>query len=136
MVAFARPVDCSSGYGVTQVDTAIDGIPLSVGGIPYKKGVGTHAPSVWSTALYGKAARFHALAGVQDNNSGGSVEFIVLGDGKVLFRSGIMRNHDKPKEINVDLTGVQKLTLQVTDGGDGNNSDHADWIEPELTPAN
>ena len=119
---------------MTQVNKAIDGVPLSVGGIPYKKGVGTHADSIWTTPLRGRAARFRALVGVQDNTSGGTVEFIVLGDGKVLFRSGIMRNHDRPKQIDVDLTGVQTLTLQVTDGGDGIQYDHADWIKPELIP--
>ncbi|MCX6145612.1 MAG: NPCBM/NEW2 domain-containing protein [Ignavibacteriales bacterium] len=34
--------------------------------------------------------------------------------------------------VNVDIAGARKLYLVVTDGGDGSNWDHADWIEPKL----
>jgi hypothetical protein len=34
---------------------------------------------------------------------------------------------------SLNLSGVQTLTLQVTDAGDGNSADHADWIAPEIT---
>jgi len=35
-------------------------------------------------------------------------------------------------EIDVDITGAQRLFLVVDDGGDGFDCDHADWIEPRL----
>jgi len=35
--------------------------------------------------------------------------------------------------IHVNIEGAKKLYLVVTDGGNGNNWDHADWIEPTLT---
>jgi hypothetical protein len=28
---------------------------------------------------------------------------------------------------NVDVSGVRRLTLRATDGGDGRNFDHASW---------
>lgn len=34
--------------------------------------------------------------------------------------------------FNVDISGAKKLYLVVTDGGNGSNWDHADWIEPRL----
>ena len=63
----------------------------------------------------------------------GSVEFVVMGDGRELFRSGVMHSGDPAKPVRIDLKGVDALTLIVTDGGDGNKSDHADWINPEIT---
>ena len=39
-------------------------------------------------------------------------------------------------KVTVDIAGAKKLYLVVTDGGDGNNWDHADWIEPKLTGKN
>jgi alpha-galactosidase len=36
-------------------------------------------------------------------------------------------------EVKLDITGVKKLYLVVSDGGDGGNWDHADWIEPILS---
>lgn len=39
-------------------------------------------------------------------------------------------------EVKVKIGGARKLYLVVTDGGDGNDWDHADWIEPKLTGKN
>jgi hypothetical protein len=36
-------------------------------------------------------------------------------------------------DVNVDITGAKKLYLVVTDGGDGINCDHADWLKPILS---
>ena len=59
----------------------------------------------------------------------GSVEFRVIGDGKIMWRSGVMRGGQAAKHVDVDLTGVKKLVLQVGDTGDGVDSDHGDWAE-------
>jgi hypothetical protein len=34
--------------------------------------------------------------------------------------------------VKADIAGAKKLYLVVTDGGDGNNWDHADWIGPKI----
>lgn len=39
---------------------------------------------------------------------------------------------EQSTEVNVNIAGGKKLYLVVTDGGNGNNWDHADWIEPKL----
>ena len=39
-------------------------------------------------------------------------------------------------KVSVDISGAKKLFLAVTNGGDNNNWDHADWIEPKLTGKN
>jgi alpha-galactosidase len=123
------------GYGEATVDASVLGAPLLVGGRSYEAGIGTHAPAVWTLPLAGKATEFRAKVGVQqysDNPGVGSVEFLVRGDGRELWRSGVLRGSDAAKEVRVKLAGVQTLTLEVTDGGDGNRSDHADWLEPVI----
>ncbi len=40
-------------------------------------------------------------------NEPGSVEFIVYGDEKVLFKSGIMHGGDAAKPIDVPLAGIE-----------------------------
>ena len=40
-----------------------------------------------------------------------------------------------PVAIDVDITGAKELYLVVTDGGDGNSCDWADWIDPVLVAA-
>ena len=65
----------------------------------------------------------------------GSVVYIVKGDDKVLFQSGVVRSTSPPKPAAaVDISGVKRLVLQVTDAGDGMSYDQAYWIEPRLQP--
>jgi len=107
---------------------------LTVAGQVYKHGIGTHAKSSLVLDVQGKATRLTALVGVDDDpkTHPGSVEFVVLGDGKVLWQSGILQGGMAAKPLAVDLAGVKSLELRVTDGGDGVDSDHADWLEAKL----
>lgn len=121
------------GWQRPQVDSGVAGYPLGIADVAYETGLGTHAPFSWKLPLDGKATAFRALVGVQDapgrTDKPGSVEFIVRGDGKELFRSGVMRGGMAAKKVDVPLQGIKELELVVTDGGDGNTSDHADWID-------
>jgi hypothetical protein len=120
------------GWGQPRVDAAVSGAPLRVAGRAFESGVGTHAASSWALRLGGKATEFRAWVGVQeyaDNPGVGSVEFIVRGDGRVLWRSGVLRGRDAAKEARVDLTGVRELVLEVADAGDGIASDHGNWLD-------
>ncbi|MCW3062431.1 MAG: glycosyl hydrolase family 35 [Capsulimonas sp.] len=120
----------SQGWGSPQVDKSVGGGPLSIGGRKFAHGVGSHAAGEFALDLHGSARRFSAWVGVDDDaQSPGSVTFQVLGDGKVLWESGVMRAGAPAKEAGVDLRGVQRLTLRVEDAGDGNGMDHADWAE-------
>jgi hypothetical protein len=40
---------------------------------------------------------------------------------------------EQSTSVKVNIEGVKKLYLVVTDGGNGRHWDHADWIEPRLT---
>jgi hypothetical protein len=124
----------SQGWGSPQKNRSVGDSPLRIGGVDYPAGLGTHAPMNWAIELDGQGVSFSALVGMQDlgEKEKGSVEFLVLGEGKVLFKSGILRSGDKAVPVKVDLAGAMTLTLQVTDAGVGTNADHADWIAPEI----
>lgn len=120
----------SSGWGNPQVDKSISGARLSIGGIIYTNGVGTHAPSVLHIALNKGAARFTALVGVDDDVGGSpiaSVEFKVYTKKMLAFDSGVMRAGDAAKKVDVDLAGAEKLVLVVSCAEDFFGYDHADW---------
>ena len=124
----------TSGWGTPQIGKDVQDRPMRIAGHLYAHGVGTHAPSVGVVLLDGLAGRFEASVGVTDGlPEGGSVEFIVSGDDKVLFDSGVMRGGQPAKLVDVPLTGVRVLKLEVTDGGDGVNSDHANWADAEIS---
>ena len=125
----------TSGWKTAQVDQSVAGLPLKIGSQAFAHGIGVHAPSAATIKLDGKAKSFRAQVGVNTDghNEQGSVEFLVTGDGKTLWRSGILRGGDAPKAVDVPLAGVRKLTLEVTDGGDGKDSDHGNWAEAVIS---
>lgn len=130
----------SNGWGPVERDKsngdkpAGDGAPLSIGGKTHAKGLGVHAASEITVWLDGACRTFHAEVGIDDEtDQRGSVAFQVLGDGKQLADTGTVRGTDKARSVDVGVTSVRKLTLQVTDGGDGNNFDHADWADARVS---
>ncbi len=123
----------TSGWSVPKADLGVVGKPISIGGKQFARGIGTHAESKLRVDLGRKAKRFLAKVGVDDSaGNQGSVEFIVAGDGKTLWQSGLVTNGTPAIAVNVDISGVRVLDLRVTNGGDGSGSDHADWAEANI----
>jgi alpha-galactosidase len=123
----------STGWEKAHVNRSIENNELSIGGKKFDKGVGTHANSSIRVSVDGKAKRFVALVGVDDEvGNKGSVRFLVFGDGKVLFDSKVISGGEAAKKIDVSLVGVKIVELQATDSGNGNNSDHADWVDAKF----
>ncbi|WP_049797336.1 glycoside hydrolase family 97 catalytic domain-containing protein [Kribbella flavida] len=134
--------DETNGYGRPQQRDRSHGgdnepATLSIAGKTFGKGVGSHAPSSLTTWLGGACSRFFAEVGVDDGTTTGegSVTFVVLGDGRQLAGTPVIRAGETAHLLDVDVTGVKRLTLATTDGGNGKNSDHADWGTASLTCA-
>ena len=119
------------GYGSPQKDRSVTEKPLSIAGRKFERGVGTHAPGFLWVELSGRAEKFIASVGVDDGASGqpGSVVFRILGDGKKLWESAVMRPGDIPASVELPLNGVKNIVLMVGDAGDGIAYDHADWAD-------
>ena len=120
-------------WGQPQANRSVDSHPLTLHGKRFEHGFGTHANSTFRLALGGKAERFTATVGVDDEvGQKGSVVFKVTGDGKTLWESGVLHGGDPAKEASVDLSGVKMLVLGVGDAGDDINYDHADWADARI----
>ena len=119
-----------------QKDTSINGNTLTLRGTTYANGIGTHAASTIVYNLAGAYTNFLSDVGIDDEEIGkgtGSVDFQVIGDGKVLFDSGVLTNGSPVVSINVSVTGVNTLTLVATNGIANNiDYDHADWANAQL----
>jgi alpha-galactosidase len=122
------------GYGVPMKNKSLDGNTITIAGKTFERGFGTHAVSSLLILLEGKAAIFSAQVGIDDEVAGRepAVEFELIGDGKKIWSSGIMRLGDTARFCSVQLAGVQKLELVVADGGNGNYYDHADWADAKF----
>ncbi len=118
------------GWGRPRRDASVDGNALRIAGQSFKKGLGTHADSILYVQLDSGSRRFTAMVGVDDEvTQPGTVEFRILGDGKELYKSGMIKRGDKAKQVDVDVSGVKMLALTVGGGADGINYDHADWAD-------
>lgn len=122
-----------------------DGKPMLIDGVAFNTGLGVHAPSDVRFHLDGRCnGKFVAAVGVDDEVAErGSVVFQVFLDDNMVYDSGLKRGSDEREDIAIQLTGSQQLRLVVSDGGDGNVDDHADWgaarvmdcAEIEMKPA-
>jgi uncharacterized protein (TIGR01370 family) len=114
-----------------------DGKAIKLGGVTYAKGLGVHANSRIAYALSGACSSFTASIGLDDEvrfqTQNGSVVFQVWADGTKLYDSGVMTPTTATKSVNVNLSGRTSLELVVTDAGNGNWYDHADWANPQVS---
>ncbi|MBD7969936.1 NPCBM/NEW2 domain-containing protein [Paenibacillus gallinarum] len=107
--------------------------------VSYTRGIGAHSNS---TIVYDLTDKnfdyFTSFVGVdrQMYGSVGSVSFEVFVDGEKKFDSGLMNSKAPQKFVEVDMNGAKELKLVVTDGGNGNGSDHATWGDTKLHFAN
>lgn len=65
----------------------------------------------------------------------GSVQFIIDGDGRLLWESGLIKQADPAQPFRIGLEGIHELRLIVNDGGNGNQEDWAAWLNLNLDNA-
>ncbi|MFJ7198938.1 MULTISPECIES: NPCBM/NEW2 domain-containing protein [unclassified Streptomyces] len=133
-------LSAANGWGPVERDTsngesgAGDGNPLTIGGTVFAKGLGVHADS--SVEFYtGRACdTVTAQVGVDDEKgTKGTVAFEVWADGTKVAATGVLTNAMPAQPVTADVSGAQVVRLVVTDGGDGVDSDHADWADLRIT---
>ncbi|MDR3269418.1 MAG: NPCBM/NEW2 domain-containing protein [Tannerella sp.] len=110
-------------------------IRLSVSGRRFANGFNARAESLVYIELDGKTHSFSAAVGVDDRSNVSpddtfkkdylTAAFFVIGDGKTLWQSGVMKYGDAPKAFTVRLDGVKSLLLKAT-APSGNT--YVDWI--------
>lgn len=147
-VAFVDKFDlsgatCGMGKRVRACQS-VDGHPLTVGGVQYKSGFGTHPESAILFRADGKVLAFDALVAIDDDaataGSGKSygkpmAEFRVWADGRVVWSSGELKLGQKPVEAHVDLAGAREIVLETTGCGEWSAFDatNADWLDARFT---
>ncbi|NNM85417.1 MAG: alpha-galactosidase [Phycisphaerales bacterium] len=122
------------GWGVPHKNRSVDNTPIIIAGRHFKRGIGTHAQSVFRIALHQQAEKFTAMVGLDataDNH--GAVIFEVLADNKVVAQSPLMKGGDAARPITADLRGAHYMTLLVKIGPYGMDFCHADWADPVIT---
>lgn len=119
------------GWGRPVVNRLPDeAMVIQVGGKLFERGLYAHAPSSYAYDLDRKWKKLSVGAGLASGHDG-SVEFVIVGDGKTLWSSKRVADAEL-KKLELDIVGVKELVLKVEDGGDGNGSDWGVWVDPKL----
>ena len=99
----------------------------------YPKGLGVHAPSTVEYYTGRRCTTLTAVVGVDDEKGPiGSVVFQVFADNTKVAETPILTGVMPGVPLTADITNATTVRLVVTDAGDGNNSDHADWADTRL----
>jgi hypothetical protein len=87
-----------------------------------------------------RASEFTALCGIPEHSGSGYyslVDFLVLVDGRCVFRRDQVRHDSQPIPVKVEIGPQDRfLTLVVTDGGNGHYEDAAVYALPYLELTN
>ncbi len=109
------------------------GQPMQMNGLKFRKGLGVSAASQVSYHLSGDWQLFRADVGIDDRcRHAGGLQFQVLGDGKLLFDSGLVQAPAVVKP-ELDMRGIGQLTLRTL-GAKGKDASHvcANWANAML----
>ncbi|MDR3341161.1 MAG: NPCBM/NEW2 domain-containing protein [Candidatus Symbiothrix sp.] len=113
---------------------------LKISGRHFANGIHSRTESVLYIELDSETSAFSAEVGVDDRSTAhrrdtvkkeeSTAEFFVIGDGKTLWQSGLMKYKDAPKHFTVKLDGVKSLILKSV-GQPG--ASHIDWVNAFFT---
>lgn len=125
-------VSATNGFGPVEKDQsngigeANDGLTITLNGVTYAKGLGTHAQSVIIYSLNGNYTRLQSDIGIDDEIACGYLRFNVYKDNVLAFQSTPMIASSPTQSIDIDITGTNMLKLEVDMLGD-ETCDHGDW---------
>lgn len=113
-------------------DVSLESRPLALDGKRYSKGLALHCRTELVYRLPGRFRWFRAIAGIDDAvRPQGHVCLVVRGDDRALLECTITGT-DPPRPIELDLTGVRRLTLLVDFGDQLDVGDHLDLCEARI----
>ncbi|NUP66794.1 MAG: alpha-galactosidase [Nonomuraea sp.] len=127
-------------FGPVEKDTsngekaAGDGRPITIEGVRYAKGLGTHAPADIEFYTAGRCSKVEFQAGIDDEvGAAGSVDFEVWADGGRVAHTGVLTGAMPARALTADIEGARYVRLVATNGGDNATSDHADFADAAIT---
>jgi hypothetical protein len=114
-------------------DQNLDGGALKMKGKTYAKGLAVHSRCVLTYAIDGQFQSLKCLLGF-DESAGdrGRVLCRVTGDGKELFADPDLRSGAEPKPLEVAVTGIRQLVLEVDFGAGEDTCDRVIWADARL----
>jgi len=106
-------------------DTDLRGGPLRLGSRRFASGISVHSAASLAWNLAGAYTRLRSRLGIADLvGTEGDADVALLVDGQERWRERRLRGGELPRDIDLDLTGAQRLTLVVALGEHHDIGDH------------
>jgi hypothetical protein len=142
-VGLMNPGEVENAWGLPELNESNggngvgDGQAMSIEGRTFNRGFGVTAGSKLTFDLKMRWNTFTTYVGLDDETTAnGTVKFQVWGDGHLLAESATTGKSTAASKLVVDVQGVNRLWLVVTDAtGASNATTHADWARPMLQAA-
>ncbi|HUT12083.1 MAG TPA: NPCBM/NEW2 domain-containing protein [Thermoguttaceae bacterium] len=116
-----------------RMDMNLESGPLKLGNQAYDKGLALHSRTKMVYRLPDRFRRLKAVAGIDDGvRPHGDVRLVIQGDDQVLLDEKLTGT-DPPKPIDLDVTGVRRITILVDFGEKLDVADHLDLCEARVT---
>ena len=129
----AKTLPSMEQFFMPRKDRNFESNPLQVAGTEYEKGLAIRSRTEMVYRLPGSFSRLKAIAGIDDTvRPQGNVRLVIRGDNNVLLDTPIAGT-DAPKPIDLDLTGVRKLSILVDFGNRAGIGDHLDLCNARIT---
>jgi hypothetical protein len=113
-------------------DKNLESGPLQLGGTQYAKGLALHSRTKVVYRLPGRFHRFKATVGIDDGvRPHGNVRLAIYGDEKLLLESTVTGT-DPPRPIDLDLTGIRRISILADFGDQLDVADHLDLCNARI----
>ncbi|MFY7912329.1 MAG: NPCBM/NEW2 domain-containing protein [Emticicia sp.] len=137
-----QPAYANNGFGPIEIDrsngedAAGDGRVLTLNGVTYTKGLGTHTNAeIIYNLIPNQYTTFRAKIGIDDeipDGACGSIVFKVYKDNNIEYTSSVMSTTSPTIDLNIDISNASQLKLVTDMAGDDNYCDHGDWADAKL----
>lgn len=111
----------------------LEGGKLRLGNQQYEKGISLHSKTSIIYHLGGQYRKFLAVAGIDEavGNLGHAI-LSIRGDNRQLFSQALAGTDKSPVNIELDISGVQRLEILVDFGKDQEIGDHVDLCNARI----
>ena len=123
--------DYTQDWGTPQVDKTVEQHTLTLDGVPYRYGIGSHANSSINFTLPRGFDILHTVVGLDDESAcGDGAHFAVYADGREVVRTKRLYSMEK-QTLDVDISGAHNIQLRIEMGED-KDCDHGNWANAWL----
>lgn len=113
-------------------DKNLEGGPLSLSYRPYAKGLAVHSRTILEYDVKGFNV-FRCVLGIDDSVKGYAHAIVRIdADDQQVFKEPVT-NRDKPRDLNLKITGASKLRITVDYGDDLDLGDHVIFAEARVS---